>query len=334
MSLWSRLVDAFVDVVLPATGRLSGARIVAVATDEGLSLHRVARGRTAPLGRAEPASRRELKADHVELRLPADRVLRRTLRLPAAGQDYFAAILEHRLDRLTPWRPDQVLFGFKAAGPAEADGQIAVDFAATSTAIAEAAEAALGRAGLVATALGPDGDPLEVPLTLDLWRGARDPSRRRVRRAVVAFGLGCLVVLGPASAASFVFAARQDARLAAVETRFAAVRRAIVAAAGDGSVRDRARALLEAKREDTAVIVLVDAIAAALPDDTFLRRLEIGADRVRLVGLSANAPALIARVDAIAALGDVAFAAPVVRDAEGRDNFDIVAARRQGEGGQ
>lgn len=333
-TLPSRLVDAFAEVIRPLfSGRSAGARIVALDHADGPTLYRVARGRAALIGPVtgpgddEVRRLRAHRASEVELRLPAELVLRRTVRLPAAGRDYFPAILEHRLDRLTPWQPSQVLFGFDAAGAADEEGQVTVAFVATSTAIAEQAEARLAAVGLVPTALGTAGSPLEAPLPIDLFRGRRDRARSGLRRGVIVAAAVLCALFIPLCAGSFWLLHRNGAALEAVEQRLLAARRAMVAAAGSGGERERADALLAAKTPVTAVARLIDGLAATIPSDTYLQRLEIGPAEVRLVGISGNAPALIGLLDASGITRDVAFAAPVVRNIEGRDVFDIAASR-------
>lgn len=337
----ARLVDAFVDVVAPVFARrASDGRLVVVDDGDAFVLHHVARGSATPLGRSDAlsadATRRvdALKGGAVELRLRPDKVLARTVRLPAAGRDYFEAILRHRLDRLTPWQPDDVLFGFSVEAGPDAQGQVPVAFAATSTAIADEALRRLQSAGLTPTAIGAAGPGIADPLPVDLTLGRRNPARRRLRRAIALAGIAMLAVLLPAAAASFVWLAQARGAANDVEDRFADVRRALIARAGAGTERDRALALLDAKTPGNAVVVLVDRLADRLPDGTYLTAIEVDPERVRLTGVSADAPALIARLEDSAVLADVRFAAPVVRDSEGRDVFDILARRLRPEAGR
>ena len=77
--------------------------------------------------------------------------------------------------------------------------------------------------------------------------------------------------------------------------------------------------MLEAKQPDRAMMVLVDRLAAAIPPDTFLRELAVTQQKVRLVGASANAPALVGKLEA-AGLRNVRFTAAITRGKDGRDN--------------
>lgn len=331
--LVSKLLDAFVEAVEPLFGRLvSKDRLVAVEDGHGLSFFAVAKGRVTPIGdTAGPAARdlkrlRRARGDAVELRLQPSRILTRTLNLPAAGREFLEPIIEHRLERLVPWRPEKVLFGYVADGETAADGSMTVEFAATSEEIAAAAVARLEAFELVPTALGSAAEPIERPLRVDLYRGSRDVGRKRLRRTV-AFGLAIVFgLLVPATAASFVVGGMADTRLAELEQRLATKRNVLRAATGAGAAEGRDRDLIRSKSADTAVVLLIDRLATVVPDDTYLRELTIEGAELHLVGLSASAPSLIGVLEAEPGLSDVRFAAPVTRTEDGRDSFDIVAA--------
>jgi general secretion pathway protein L len=338
--LLSTLLDAFVDMLVPALARFgSKTRWVAVIEPDGVALHEVRTGRGALLSRpvlvGEDQRRlaERARGGAIELRLRPDQVLHRTLRLPQAGRDFVEQIIEHRLPRLTPWSPEKVLYGFRIAGEAEPDGLMSVEFAATSADLAATAVRRLRELGLEPTALGTAAESIDAPLRLDLFRGARSTARSRLRRATALASAAVASVLVPACLFSFWLAAAGEEHVQSVENRLIKARARLQAASGGGSERSRDRALLDAKRPESSVLVLVDRLGAAIPSDTFLRELEIDPEKVRLVGHSGNAPALIGLLEADAALAKVRFAAPVTRDSEDRDGFDIVAARVAPESG-
>ncbi|UOM34668.1 PilN domain-containing protein [Acuticoccus sp. I52.16.1] len=322
-TLFGRLVDAFADVVAPLFGRGRGVRIVAVEGAEGLAVYRVARGRATALAHDAPLA---AHGGPVEMRLAAERVLTRTVRLPAEGRDYFEAILRHRLDRLTPWEPASVVFGFAPAAAVDGDGQVPVAFAATSAAIAADAEAKLAARGLRPTALGIAGDGPEAPLGIDLYRGERAPRRTAFRRRVGLAAALTLALTGMAAGGTAWLRHQEEAALAAVDADLARLRRALVARAADAGASRSERLLAEAVPERSAA-VLLDGLADALDDGTYLTALEITPRTVRLAGVSTDAPGLIPALEGSALLDGVRFGAPVVRTEDGADSFDIEASR-------
>jgi general secretion pathway protein L len=328
------LFDALVDGVEPLARRFAARRRwVAIEEEGGFVVHRLAGHRLERVGRvgagstgADPALR-AVRGGRVELRLDPSRVLTRRLNLPAAGAEYLGAIIEHRLDRLTPWRPDKVAYGFALRPGVGADGTIAVDFAATSQEALDATLAMFAAAGLAISAVGSAADPADGPLGIDLMRGGADAGRQRLRRIVGWAIVVAFALLVPAAAASQYLlnsaveeSAGLDARL---HVKQAVVRRAL----GAGEAGGRDRELIAAKTEAASVALLIDRLAGLLPDDTYLRELSIDSDTVRLAGRSADAPALIGLIEADPWFSGVRFAAPVMRADDGREDFDITARR-------
>ena len=74
------------------------------------------------------------------------------------------------------------------------------------------------------------------------------------------------------------------------------------------------------------MVVLIDRLAGAIPADTFLKELAATSDKLRLVGTSGNAPALIGKLEKIG-LANVRFTSAITREKDGRDSFEITADR-------
>ena len=319
--------DDLVTLATPVVARFgSGGRLVAVADGGALALYDASG--SAPAKRL-PANAKRRSAGVVELRLPADAVLTRSLTLPAAGREYLEPILEHRLERLVPWSPDRALYGYHVTGETPT-GELTVDFAATSRDLAETWIARASALGLAPDAIGSLAEPLDRPIRIDLWRGKRNRAHARAKRLVkMAAAIAGLVIL-PTLALSLYSSYSAEQRLAEIETRSAAARRALQAAVGAGE-GSREAALMGAKRPDAAMVTLVDRLARAVPADTALRDLEIDEGRIRLAGASSAAPALIGKLEASGLMRDTRFAAPVTRAPDGRDNFEILAQRASPE---
>lgn len=321
-------VDDLVALAQPLARRAGGrGRLIAVAEGDELALYE-ATGAAAP--KPLPATARKRGGQPTELRLPADAVLTRSLTLPAAGREYLDPIVEHRLERLIPWSPDRALYGYRVAGETEA-GELSVELAATSRDIADRWLAKASARGLEPTAIGSAAEPLDRPLEIDLWRGARDTAQIRARRTVAFAAALTAALVIPALALSLYASYAAENRLAGIEARQNAARATLAAAAGAGA-GSREAALIKTKRADDAMTTLVDRLARAVPSDTVLRDLEIDEGRVRLAGSSAASPGLIARLEASGLTRDTRFAAPVTRAPDGRDLFEILGVRVRPEG--
>ena len=179
------LLDAFVDILEPLFTRFaSQARWIAVMEADGFSIYEVRKGHptlrahgNVDDGMAEFV--RPGRGSTIELRLPQDQVLHRTLRLPAAGRNFLERIVEHRLERLTPWNPEKMLYGFRIVGEEGSDGTITVAFAATSSDIVAEPVRRLQKLGLPPYGAWTAAEPIDAPLGLDLYRGSTAPAARR-----------------------------------------------------------------------------------------------------------------------------------------------------------
>ncbi len=333
---WAALVEAFCQMIEPSLERrFPDLRLVAVADGTGaLAVHRVDRNGVTALGDLDamtPEAHAGLAATRwsaVELRLPSTQILERTLSLPAASREFLAPILEHRLDRLTPWRPDRVLYGFRTNQEDQAAGSVAVTLTATARDLVAAPLQRLGAAGLEPTAIGADDGPLRLPLAVNLLGGgAATPPRAESRRFVSKAALG----VGGALLVAWIATALLDAGATAdqdASTQTLVKARRLLRAASFGNVGSRGQAMLEAKQPDRSTMMLIDRLATAIPADTYLKELTIQPDKVRLVGSSGNAPALIAKLEATG-LNNVRFTSTIARDRAGRDDFELGADRPQ-----
>lgn len=336
VAAWNRLVEAFCQTIEPMLERrFPDLRLVVVADAAGaLALHRIGRDGATTLGGFEamtPEALTGLAATRwsaVELRLPATQILERKLSLPAASREYLTPILEHRLDRLTPWRPDRVLYGFRTDSEGASPGSVAVTLTATSRDFVAAPLQRLGAAGLVPTAIGADaGAPRSaLPVNL-LGGGVATPPRAESRRFVsrVALSVGGVLLL--ALIATTVLAGGATSAQDASAQKLAKARR-LLRAASFGEVGSREQAMLEAKQSTRATVVLIDTLSGSIPADTYLKELIIQPDKVRLVGSSSKAPALIGKLEA-AGLNNVRFTSTIARDRAGRDDFELSADRPQ-----
>ena len=313
----------------PLSGRDARRRWVVRDSGGDLTLQRFDRGVAGPIAPLSPAGapgarRAAVRAsDSVELRLDPDQIIVQRLSLPAESRGFVQAVIDHRLDRLTPWKPDDVVYGFTVAP--ETAGSIAVEFAGTSKLIARDALQRIAALGLRATAIGSAAEPAARPLAIDLLRGRGDRRLALRRRRLRALCLTLLPAMLLVFLSSLWLRFDAEARLETAGLQLDAERRAVQARGAAGGADDDVLALIGTKRLDEAAFHLVDRLAAIVPADTFLSDLEIAPGSLRLKGSSADAPALVPVLEAEPNLEAVRFESPVLREAGGRDRFDIVA---------
>jgi general secretion pathway protein L len=296
--------------------------------DGGVTLHPgPADGRGEPLGRlplhADPASRRgaltallqDRRSAGLGLAITMPGVLLRQIELPAAAAGDLDAVLRLDMDRQTPFRAEDVRFSHRLIGRQPASGTITVALAVAPKAACAGPEALAAELGLPLAYLGPRGGP---PWSDNLWSPPVARGRRRLLRglAVLAAALALLALWLPlerdrraaeAVAARVAEASALQARLAAERDQLAGLREAARAVAG---------------AEAQALPLLAD-IAAALPLDAWLERLDWRDGQVELAGRARATTEIVARLAAQPRFGAVGYLAPVTRGEDGLERFSL-----------
>src|SRR5262249_9209475 len=149
----------------------------------------------------------------VELVLRPDRFLSRALELPKRATEFLAGIVRAQIDRLTPWNPDDAVFGWTA--PRElANDRVQLTVGATARALLAPYLRALNELGagsvVVSTVLPGENAAIPVRVLEHNARGAL--GIERVRRLLSAGFLGMGLAAGIALAASQFVGDALDAR--------------------------------------------------------------------------------------------------------------------------
>ena len=295
----------------------------------GVELVQRRRGVTIPLGRfalegaaPEDAARRgPVVLSLAAVPALAPPVLTREVALPLAAEQGLRTALRFEMDRLTPFRPDDVFWDCRKLRRDRARGVLLVDLAVVPKATVEPLLAALRRAGLAPAALEgrlPDGRLRRIPL------GQADSDQAaRAQRLVWAAGAACaalaLAVLAtPVLRQSLALQDAED-QIAALRPQMATVDALRRRLAGDVGAAAAARA----HAGDT--LVALATLTDLLPDDTFLSMLSLQHGRLRVEGQSAAATRLIGALAEEPHIRNPGFAAPVLRSDTGADVFAIEA---------
>lgn len=261
------------------------------------------------------------------LLLPAASALRRRLTLPAAAADRLRDVVGFEIERQTPFSADAVAFDARLLARHDREGRIDAELVAAPLRQLDPQLAALGP--LAANLAGIDvaaGDaaPLGVNLLPPSDRRHRDDPWRRWNWALAVVALVLVAAL-----LWQLLDNRRDAA-DALEQRIAADAQAGRRAAAQ---RQQLRALIEGQTfldqargaRPTAIEVIAE-LTQRLPDDTYLEKLSIDDERIMLIGLSEQAPALIERLQGSDLWDAPALAGALQPDPRsGRDRFTLVA---------
>ena len=307
LSWWAQQLLAFV----PARRDAARADGTVLALTPGLdAVELVLRGQDAPLGRfplTQPglaALRTAARTLPAGLRLPPGMLLEQDVVLPLAAERDAGRVLGYEMDRLTPFRADQVFWAWRLLRRDRGRQQLHLRLLLVPRAPLLPVLQALAASGIRPAVLR-SGDAV---LPLDL-------APTRARRLVPALAVACTLLAIGAIVAPFVQQSREAHR---VERQIAALRPAV----------DQAEAL---RRRAAAAAAGTDALAAQraqsgdaleslavltnlLPDDTVLTDLALRQRVATVSGQSAAAARLIPALAADPAIRNPAFTAPITRN--------------------
>lgn len=260
---------------------------------------------------------RRLAAADLVLLLPARQVLVRKLTLPKVAMGRLREVLDLEVGADTPFEEGDVVWDYrlvnKTKGAASFDVELAFAERARVLRIAERAQIELGvrlagidrmdQEGLVGSCFN---------LLPESERKPRLPVVSNLNRVVLA---ACFASILIATTAATLSQARQ---LTAAESAAQQLR----ARAGDvletraafREVRAALDAVMDAKDQWPAHVVIVDELSQILPDTTSLNELRIDAGRVDLIGQSAGAVDLIPLLERSSIFQNPRFASPVTSD--------------------
>jgi general secretion pathway protein L len=281
-----------------------------------------------------PGWKAALRGSRLEAILTPGRFLSRPLELPKRATEFLDAMIRSQIDRLTPWTADEAVFGWSA--PVETSSEriklnvIAAPKAKFDPLIRLAEHCGAGSIILYAA---PEGaaTALDAPVVseggIKLFekhiRGSLDVARvgRVLTAVLIAAAISAMLSLAIANIAGERLDEQQRQLSARISERRAALR--LNLASSDGT----ARSALERRKHDTASDVMVlDALSRLLPDDTYVTELRIEKDKLQIVGITQDAPALVTLIEQSPHFTHATFFAPTTRSpSEAGERFHIEA---------
>ena len=339
-SCWIDSVSTFVASLLSRFASPRAVRLVedengeitvqaAVTSDTNSAYRARMNGGKIDLGDA-PTPEATILGNHVDLLLQSDRFLFRPLELPTRATEFMPGIVRSQIDRLTPWNAADAAFGWSQRTQASADKMVVTIAATTITLIRPYVDAVLeaGAHSIAVFTSSPDADsdgPIKV------WEeSGRGASNGRIRRVLIgvlsATGITSSIALGANTIVAARLTAQQDDL-----ARQISVARAVVGAGYTGSGL-RVEQTLEQRKHDAASSVLIlETLSKILPDQTYVTELRLEGNKVRLTGITRDAPSLIGLIEQSDRFTRAAFFAPTTRSqSDARDNFHIEATIKPG----
>lgn len=277
-----------------------------VYSEDGQSIGSLADSATA---------RSRVRAGDVLLLLSREEAFLRRRRLPATSEQHLRNALRLQIAADTPFELDEVHYDCRVVPGAEEGGLILAEQALVKrSVVAGLVEAAAGsRIDLASIDVANEqGKPSGFNLLPEAQRARSDAFLPQLNRGLA---LGAIALAALTGTLSLV---AMDRKLSALERETAAVR---TEAAGVLEMQRQAMARVEAirmieQRSSSPVrfTTLLDEIATALPEDSWLEGLAYDGKQISLVGLSRSSDNLVSSLEAIPGVTGARVVSSMMRD--------------------
>jgi general secretion pathway protein L len=338
----TRWVETLAAVLLAWRERRREQRALTIACENE---HLVVRGFRSDRDTAQPQFRagQKVSADllHaarnclVVLEFPADKVVTRDIAVPEKAQKFLSGVIRNQIERLSPWPPNNMVYGFNSETSGENASVVDVRILMASRTDIDASlqqSAALGvevdrivtNSLTAATADKRDG-------YVTLWSRSADASRQRLDGTSRVIGLGIAATVAASICLSlwaFISTGLVQDESEGVAARAKALQRQLQSgrmpsSAGSMPPMERAWFL---KENSLSSMVLIEALSRALPDSAYLTELRLDNSNLRITGLAEDAPGLLTPLERSGHLTGVHFFAPTTRGPDGKSfRFSIEA---------
>jgi general secretion pathway protein L len=260
----------------------------------------------------------------VTLCLSGDLGLRKIVSLPLAAKDDLNQLLRFEMDRLTPFRADEVQFAHRIVETDPQDRRITVELVVAPKVVVDQALETARMVGIMPARLELVGARSDDPEPLDLLphRSAARAGERRLIPALVLLALLLAIV------AVAIPLHRQRSTLADLNDQIAATRADAEESRASREQLDQLSQtgtflFAEKARRPMATDVLAE-LTRLVPDEAYLNQLDLQEGQVELHGTAATASDLIGLLDQSPLFRAPQFRSPVTQDVDdGAERFHL-----------
>jgi general secretion pathway protein L len=277
---------------------------------------------------------RAARNSFVVLEFPADKVVRRDITVPAQAQKFLSGVIRNQIERLSPWPPNNVVYGFNAEASGKNASVIEVRILMASRTDIDESRRHLTALGVQVDRIVANGSTVETvdkaAGSVTLWSRLTDASRDRVEGTsrLIGLGIGAIVAVSMClSLWAFVSTGLVRDESESIAARAKALQRQVQggrtpASAASMPPVERAWFL---KETSISSVILIEALSRALPDSAYLTDIRVESATLRMIGVADDAPGLLEPLERSGHLTGVHFFAPTTRGPDGKSRFSIEA---------
>lgn len=280
----------------------------------------------APIGSLSPGS------SEVVLRLSTPQALCKTLTLPQVAEENLREVLEFEMDRQTPFTAADVYHDFHIVERIPAKQQLHVKLVVVPRQTLDAVLDRAARFGVrpdvvdvldAATTASLCADP-DVNLLPFSRRSPRPRWGRWLNLALAALA-GLLLLTAVFAPLVQQWKVVADLRTSVDEAR----REAVTVAELDKKINrfvEESQFLIQSRRQSPSVVVVLNELTRAIPDDTWIATFELKGSTMEITGQSPSASTILGLVEASSLFQDARFLSAVTKDpTTGKEHFELSA---------
>lgn len=268
-----------------------------------------------------------LQGSEAEIVLRSQRFLFRPLEVPRRAAEFLDGIVRAQIDRLTPWNAHDAAFGWMTSTAAAKD-RIALSVCATARSLLTPYVDVLLGLGVESVAIStlPEMSVAGTsPIRVLERRGSSVIDQDRIRRylSIALLVSGLFAVLS--TIANEFLGGALDAQQLELSQEISQ-RRAMIRSNGAPAASSALQMLSQRKHESPSSVLVLEALSKILPDHTYVTELRVEGEKIQLVGLTRDAPALIPLIENSPSFTRATFFAPTTStEGEPGEHFHIEA---------
>ncbi len=262
----------------------------------------------------------------ISLCIPAKKGLRNILKLPLSAETDLSHILEFEIDRQTPFRREDIYSGHRLITKNPETNTLDVELNVVPKKSVDPQLAELKQIGVVPTRIELQNDNAEYGINI-LQKSNSEGEHKATR--YINFSLLFLTFLLTLVAIALPFKHLEDALKTSKEeielSRKEALEINNLKAAWEKSL-EKQSFISDKVNSRKSMTVILDELTKIIPDNSWLNRLQLRGDTIRLHGESAAATDLIGIIEQSDYFSDARFQSPVTNNVStGNDRFQITA---------